>query len=151
MEKDFMEYALKEARKAYMIDEVPIGAVIVKDGKIIAKAHNQREIKNSAIAHAEILCISKACKKLDSWRLDGCEMYVTLEPCAMCAGAINQSRIKKVYFGAKDIKNGCVGSVCNILEENLTVKVEYEYIENEECSLILTNFFRELRKKKKEL
>jgi len=145
-----MNLALKEAKKAYKKLEVPIGAVIVKDGKIIARAHNLREKKQSSLAHAEILAIKKACEKLESWRLDGAELYVTLEPCAMCAGAITQARIKKVYFGAKDEKNGCVGSIANIFDDiKTTHKVEYEYIENKECSDILSNFFKELRKIKK--
>lgn len=145
-----MNLALKEAKKAYKKLEVPIGAVIVKDGKIIAKAHNLREKKQSSLAHAEILAIKKACEKLESWRLDGAELYVTLEPCAMCAGAITQARIKKVYFGAKDEKNGCVGSIANIFDDiKTTHKVEYEYIENKECSDILSNFFKELRAIKK--
>ncbi len=148
MNKYMME-ALKEAKKAYIKGEVPIGAVIVKDGKIIARAHNLRESKNISLAHAEILCIEKACKKLNSWRLDGLDLYVTLEPCPMCAGTIIQSRIRKVYIGAKDLKNGCVGSVTNILDINTTHKVEYEYLEDcEECSSIITKFFRELRKNK---
>ena len=146
----FMNEALKEAKKAYKKLEVPVGAVIVKDGEIISKAHNLRETKLSPVAHAEILCIEKACKKLKTWRLDGMEMYVTLEPCPMCAGALIQSRIKKIYIGAKDIKNGCVGSVCNVLDENFTHKIEYEYLEgSEECSKILSNFFKELRTLKK--
>lgn len=145
-----MNLALKEAKKAYKKLEVPIGAVIVKDGKIIARAHNLREKKQSSLAHAEILAIKKACEKLESWRLDGAELYVTLEPCAMCAGAITQARIKKVYFGAKDEKNGCVGSIANIFDDiKTTHKVEYEYIENKECSDILSNFFKELRAIKK--
>lgn len=145
-----MNLALKEAKKAYKKLEVPIGAVIVKDGKIIARAHNLREKKQSSLAHAEILAIKKACEKLESWRLDGAELYVTLEPCAMCAGAITQARIKKVYFGAKDEKNGCVGSIANIFDDiKTTHKVEYEYIENKECSDILSNFFKELRTIKK--
>lgn len=148
MEK-YMNEALKEAKKAYKKDEVPVGAVIVKDNKIIARAHNLRESKENAIAHAEILCIQKACKKLKSWRLDDATLYVTLEPCAMCSGALSQARIGKVVFGAKDYKNGCVGSICNILEEKTTWKVEYEYSQNEECSNILSEFFKELRKKKK--
>lgn len=146
----YMKEALKEAKKAYKKLEVPVGAVIVKDGEIIAKAHNLREAKNSPVSHAEILCIEKACKKLKTWRLEDMEMYVTLEPCPMCAGALIQTRIKKVYIGAKDLKNGSVGSVCNTLEENFTHKVEYEYLEDcEECSTILSEFFRELRKIKK--
>ena len=126
------------------------GAVIVKDGEIIAKSHNLRELKQSSLAHAEILCIDKACKKLKTWRLDGMEMYVTLEPCSMCSGAIIQSRISKVYIGAKDYKNGCVGSIANVLELDTTHKVKYEYQEDtEECSKILSDFFQELRKKNK--
>lgn len=150
MNNEYMNLALKEAKKAYKKLEVPIGAVIVKDGKIVARAHNLREKKQSSLAHAEILAIKKACEKLESWRLDGAELYVTLEPCAMCAGAITQARIKKVYFGAKDEKNGCVGSIANIFDDiKTTHKVEYEYIENKECSDILSNFFKELRTIKK--
>lgn len=150
MNNEYMNLALKEAKKAYKKLEVPIGTVIVKDGKIIARAHNLREKKQSSLAHAEILAIKKACEKLESWRLDGAELYVTLEPCAMCAGAITQARIKKVYFGAKDEKNGCVGSIANIFDDiKTTHKVEYEYIENKECSDILSNFFKELRAIKK--
>lgn len=150
MNNEYMNLALNEAKKAYKKLEVPIGAVIVKDGKIIAKAHNLREKKQSSLAHAEILAIKKACEKLESWRLDGAELYVTLEPCAMCAGAITQARIKKVYLGAKDEKNGCVGSIANIFDDiKTTHKVEYEYIENKECSDILSNFFKELRAIKK--
>lgn len=147
---EFMSKALIEAKKAYKKFEVPIGAIIVKDGKIIAKAYNLREKKNLSTAHAEIICIEKACKKLNSWRLDGCEMYVTLEPCLMCAGAITQARISKVYIGAKDKKNGCVGTIANVFKDiNTTHKVDYEYIENEMCSKIITDFFKELREKKK--
>ncbi len=150
MNNRFMKEALKEANKAYGKDEVPVGAVIVKEDKIIARAHNLRGKEMLSLAHAEILCIKKACKKLNSWRLDGCDMYVTLEPCAMCAGALTQSRIRKVYIGAKDGKNGCVGSISNVLDINTTHKVEYEYLDNcEECSDILSNFFKELRKRKR--
>lgn len=145
----YMKLALKEAKKAYDLDEVPVGAIIVKDGIVIAKAHNLREKTQSSLSHAEILCIQKACKKLNSWRLDGCEMYITLEPCTMCAGAIIQSRIKNIYIGAKDEKNGCVGSICNMLELNTTHRVNYEYIDEEECANILKQFFKELRIKKK--
>lgn len=147
MEKYFKE-ALKEAEKAYQKEEVPIGAIIVKNDKIIARAHNLREKTNLSTAHAEILCINKACKKLNSWRLDGCTMYVTLEPCPMCAGAIVQSRISKVIYGAKDLKNGCIESVCNLLDKKTTWYTEYEYFECSECSNILTNFFKTLRTKK---
>ncbi len=126
--------ALKEAKKAYAKKEVPVGAVIVKDDKIIARAHNLRETKKNVLAHAEILCIDKACKKLKSWRLDGCIMYVTLYPCQMCFGAIKQSRVEKVFFGALD---------SNTYEYD---KDLFEYIENNECSQILRDFFKELRK-----
>lgn len=146
----FMREALKEAKKAYEKNEVPVGAVIVKDGKVIAKAHNLREKKQSSLAHAEILCIKKACEKLNTWRLEGVEMYVTLEPCSMCAGALIQSRMDKVYIGAKDEKNGCVGSIANILEFNTTHKVKFEYLDDvEECSKILSDFFKNLRESKK--
>ena len=145
----FMKEALKEAKKAYDKLEVPVGAVIVKDDKIISRAHNLRELKCNCLAHAEIICINKACKKLKAWRLEGCDIYVTLEPCAMCAGAIMQSRINTVYIGAKDKKNGCVGSICNLLKENTTATTNYEYLEYDECSSILTNLFKELRNKKR--
>lgn len=149
MNNKFIKMALSEAKKAYKINEVPVGAVIVKDNEVIAKAYNLREKNKSSLSHAEILCIKKACKKLDSWRLDGCDMYVTLEPCAMCAGALTQARINKVYIGAKDPKNGCVGSIANILEINTTHKVNYEYLEDvEECSTILTKFFKKIRESK---
>ena len=115
----FMKEALKEARKAFQKDEVPIGAVIVKDGKIIARAHNLRETKKRATAHAEILAIEKACKKLEAWRLEGCDMYVTVEPCAMCAGAIINSRIKKVYIGTAEQRFGRITSKINLLEEDV--------------------------------
>lgn len=146
----FMELALKEAKKAYSKKEVPVGAVIVKDDEVIAKAHNLRERKNTSLAHAEILAIEKACKKLKSWRLDGCTMYVTLEPCLMCAGAITQARIKKVVIGALDEKNGVVESIANVFDINTTTKVEYEIENDEECSSILSKFFKELRSNKKQ-
>ncbi len=146
----FMLEAYKEAKKAEKKLEVPIGAVIVKDSNIIARAHNLREGKQSSLAHAEVLCINKACKKLKSWRLDDCTMYVTLEPCLMCAGAIVQSRIKKVYIGAMDEKNGCVGSKSNVLSDiETTHKTEYEYMLEDKCSSIITNFFKNLREIKK--
>ncbi len=147
---DFMQAALAEARKAYRKGEAPIGAVVVKDGRVIARAHNLREKKQNALNHAEILAISKACKKLKSWRLDGCDLYVTLEPCSMCSGAIIQARIKRLYFGASDPKAGCVGSLTNLLETpRLTHKVEYcAGILGEECSEILKSFFRDLRQGK---
>lgn len=151
MEKDkkyYMKEALKEAHKAYGKLEVPVGAIIVKDGKIIARGHNQKETKTDTTKHAEIIAIQKASKKLESWRLIDCEMYVTLEPCTMCAGAIINSRIKKVYIGAMDEKTGAVGSVLNLFEDykfNHKPEVEKEVLQ-EECESILKNFFKELRK-----
>lgn len=146
-----MKEALKEAQKAYEKKEVPVGAVIVKDGKIIAKAHNIKEEKNDTTKHAEILAISKASKRLQSWRLTDCEMYVTLEPCSMCAGACIGARIKKVYIGTMDLKTGACGSVLNLLEDyTFNHKVELETgILQKECELILKKFFKELRQEKK--
>ena len=151
MEKKFMKAALKEAKKAYEKLEVPVGAVIVKDGKIIARAHNLKETKYDTTKHAEILAIQKASKKLNSWRLIDCEMYVTLEPCSMCVGVLINSRIKKVYIGASDKKTGAVGSVFNLLEDyTFNHKVEYEKgVLQDECESILKEFFKELRKIKK--
>lgn len=146
----FMKEALKEAEKAYKKLEVPIGAVIVKDGKIIARGHNQKEEKADTTMHAEIIAIKKASKKLGVWRLNGCEMYVTLEPCPMCAGAIVNARLDKIYIGAMDEKNGACGSVTDVLEEyKQNYKVEKEQvIEKEDCEKILKQFFKELRNKK---
>ena len=151
MQEKFMQEALKEAKKAYSKLEVPVGAVIVKNGKIIARAHNEKETKFDTTKHAEISAIQKASKKLESWRLIDCEMYVTLEPCSMCAGAIINSRIKKVYIGAKDKKTGAVGSVLNLFEDyKFNHKVEYEEdILKEQCEEVLKDFFVELRKMKK--
>lgn len=146
----YMNEALKEAEKAYKKLEVPIGAIIVKDGKIIAKGHNQKEQKSDTTMHAEIIAIKKASKKLGAWRLTGCEMYVTLEPCPMCAGAIINARLDKIYIGAMDKRNGACGSVTNILEEyaqNYKVQKETE-IKKENCEKILKQFFKELRKNK---
>ena len=146
-----MKEALKQAKKAYDKLEVPVGAVIVKDGKIIARAYNQKEEKNDTTNHAEILAIKKASKKLGSWRLTDCDMYVTLEPCSMCAGALIQSRIRKVYIGASDEKTGACGSVLNLLEDykfNHKVEVEKGVLQ-EECENVLKEFFKELRKIKK--
>ena len=150
MEKEkFMKQALKEAQKAYKKEEIPIGAVIVKDGKIIARAHNLKEIKHDATEHAELGAIRKASKKLGAWRLSNCELYTTLEPCPMCAGALIQARIKKVYIGAMDEKSGACGSVLNLLKEhkfNHQVQIEENVLEDE-CKKILQDFFKELRKK----
>ena len=153
MKEKFMKEALKEAKKAYDKLEVPVGAVIVKDGKIIARAHNLKETKFDTTRHAEILAIQKASKKLNSWRLLDCEMYVTLEPCSMCAGALINSRIKKVYIGASDEKTGAVGSVLNLLDDyTFNHKVEYEKgILQDECEELLKDFFKNLRKIKKSI
>lgn len=143
----FMKMAYKLALKAYDIGEVPIGAVIVKDGKVIAKAYNKRNFKRLSTAHAEILAIEKACKKLGDWRLDDCDMYVTLEPCPMCAGAIVNSRIKKLYFGAYERKSGSVLSNYQILFKgglNHTVQAEGGILE-EDCSCLLKKFFKSKR------
>ena len=148
----FMKEALKEARKAYCKLEVPVGCVIVKDNKIIARAHNLKETKLDTTKHAEMLAIQKASAKLKAWRLLDCDMYVTLEPCAMCAGAIINSRVKNLYIGALDEKTGAAGSVLNLFEDfifNHKVIVE-KGILKEECERILKDFFKELRKKKKE-
>ena len=153
MEVKFMKEALKEAKKAYMKQEIPVGAVIVKDGKIIARGHNIKEAKKDTTKHAEMIAIQRASKKLDAWRLSDCEMYVTLEPCAMCAGALIQSRIKKVYIGTMDEKTGACGSVLNLLSDypfNHKVEIEY-FIMQEECEKILKDFFKLLREKKKKI
>ena len=146
-----MREALKEAKKALDKEEVPVGAIIVKDGKIISRAHNIKECKKDATCHAEILAIQKACKKLGSWRLLDCEMYVTLEPCPMCAGALIQSRIKKLYIGTDDNKTGACGSVLNLLEDyKFNHKIEVKkYILKEETEKILKEFFKYLRERKK--
>jgi len=144
--KKFIDQAIKEAEKALKKNEVPVGAVIVKDGKIISKAHNQRISKNNALYHAEILAIEKACKKLKTWRLDDAVLYTTLEPCLMCAGAVMQARIKKVVFCAKDDKGGAVlGKYTVFDDKKLPVNVEYEYIPDERCSKLLKEFFKKLR------
>lgn len=146
MDRKFMHEALLEAKKAYNEGEVPVGAVIVKDGEIIAKGHNMREQKNNALSHAEIEAINSACKKLGSWRLDGCELYVTLEPCPMCTGAIINARIKTVIFGAFDNSMGCMDSVINLCDYPLGHKPEiYAGICEDECKKILTEFFELIR------
>ena len=146
----FMKEALKEAQKSYKKEEIPVGAIIVKDGKIIAKGHNLKETKTDPTKHAEIIAIQKACKKLQTWRLTGCTMYVTLEPCSMCAGSLIQSRLDKVVIGTMDEKTGACGSVLNLLSDykfNHTVQIETGIMQ-EECKTILQQFFKELRAKK---
>jgi len=151
VKEKFMKQAIKQARKAEAIDEVPIGCVIVQNNKIIARGYNRRNIDRNTLSHAELNAIRKASKKLGDWRLDGCEMYVTLEPCQMCAGAIVQSRIKKVYIGCMNPKAGCAGSVMNLLQvEGFNHRAEIETgILEEECSGMLKEFFRNLRERKK--
>ena len=147
----FMKLALKEAKKAFDKEEIPVGVVIVKDDKIIAKAHNLKESKNIATSHAEILAIEKACKKLGAWRLLDCEMYVTLEPCPMCAGALINSRIKKLYIGTDDPKTGACGSKLNLLKDftfNHDIEIERDILKDE-CSQILKDFFKMLREQKR--
>lgn len=147
MNQAFMDKALEEAKIAEKLKEVPVGAVIVKDNKIISAAHNLREILKDPTAHAEILAIKKASEVLNDWRLCGCEMYVTLEPCPMCAGAIVQSRIKKLYIGTFDPVSGCCGSVVNIVQnQGLNSMIDVIWMYNEECSNILKEFFKEKRK-----
>lgn len=141
-----MKEAIIEAKQAFDNGEVPVGAVIVKNGEIIARGRNMREEKQNALSHAEIEAINNACKKLGSWRLDDCEMYVTLEPCPMCTGAIINSRIKTLVFGAYDLKAGSVDSVINLCDYPYNHKVEiYGGIMEDECTEILQNFFKNLR------
>lgn len=149
--EQFMKEALKEAKKAKAIAEVPIGAVIVKDNNIIARGYNQRETTNRAITHAEILAIDAANKMLNNWRLEECALFVTVEPCVMCSGAIVLSRIPYVYYGTADYKGGTAGTLMDLLNEerfNHQAQVEAGILQ-EECSQLLKDFFRELRTKKK--
>lgn len=145
--KEYMELALKQSKKAYNKGEVPVGAVIVKNNKVISKAYNKKEKNRIAVYHAEILAIIKACKKLKTWRLDDCELYVTLEPCLMCAGAIIQSRISKIYFSTRNEKFGYVSSIDKILNQKNNHKVEIiEGLCKEESQKLLTDFFKNKRK-----
>jgi len=147
----YMKEAIKQAKKAYALEEVPIGCVIVYEGKIIGRGYNRRMTDKTALAHAELTAIKRACKRIGDWRLDDCEMYVTLEPCQMCSGAIVQSRIKKVYIGCMNPKAGCAGSVMNMLQVpqfNHQVETEKGVLEDE-CSKMLSDYFKELRKKQK--
>lgn len=151
-DESFMKQAVKQAKKAYDKLETPIGCVIVHEDKIIARGYNKRNMKKNTLAHAEILAINKASKVLGDWRLEDCTMYVTLEPCPMCAGAIVQARIPHVVIGSMNPKAGCAGSVLNLLQQDgLNHQVEItKGVLAEECSGLMTSFFRELRKKKKE-
>lgn len=149
-QEKFMKEAIKQAIKARKIDEVPIGAVIVKDGKVISRGYNLRERKQNSLKHAEIIAIDKACKNLNNFRLENCDMYVTVEPCLMCAGAIVQSRIRKVYFGTCDEKYGAVTSVANAFDIKSNHKVEFEQgICKDECGMLVKEFFKGLRQRKK--
>lgn len=146
---DFMKYALELAKQSANEGEVPVGAIVVCDGKIVGEGRNRREVVKNALHHAEIEAIDNACKNLGGWRLWKCDLYVTLEPCPMCAGAIINSRIKNVYFGAKDEKNGAVVSAAQLFDMNFTHKPLYEGgIMGDECAKILSDFFKDLRKKK---
>ena len=153
LKEKFMKEALRQAKKAEKIDEVPIGCVIVYEDKIIARGYNRRNIDKNTLAHAELSAIKKASKKLGDWRLEGCTMYVTLEPCQMCAGAIVQARIDKVVIGSMNPKAGCAGSGLNLLPMsafNHQVEIDRGTLE-EECSLLLSDFFKKLREKKRRL
>ena len=146
----FMREAIKQAKKAEDLDEVPIGCVIVHEGKIIARGYNKRNTMKRTLAHAELLAIRKACKKLGDWRVEECTMYITLEPCQMCAGAIVQARIPRVVIGASNKKAGCAGSIINLLQmEQFNHQVELtKGVLEEECSQMMKDFFRAMRKKK---
>lgn len=143
MEAYYLKEALAEAKKAYRKNEVPVGAVIVKNGEIVARAHNLKETLKDSTAHAEILAIKEASLKLQNWRLENCEMYITLEPCPMCAAAIAAARIKKIYIGTFDPSIGACGSIINILQnEYLNYNVEVRWLYSKESSDILTEFFK---------
>lgn len=151
-DEKYMKEAIKQAKKAYKIEEVPIGCVIVQDDKIIARGYNRRNIDKNTLSHAELNAIKKASKRTGDWRLEDCTMYITLEPCQMCAGAIVQCRMGRVVIGAMNSKAGCAGSVLNILQMpqfNHQVEMETGVLE-EECSTMLSQFFRELREKKRQ-
>ena len=150
-DEKFMREAIRQAKKAYALDEVPIGCVIVYEGKIIARGYNRRNTDKNTLSHAELIAIKKASRKLGDWGLEGCTMYITLEPCQMCAGAMVQARVTEAVIGSMNPKAGCAGSVLNILEMegfNHQVNVRRGVME-EECSRMLSSFFRELREKKK--
>lgn len=151
-DEKYMKAALREAKKAYKLDEVPIGCVIVQNDKIIARGYNRRNTDKNTLAHAELSAIKKASKKTGDWRLEDCTMYVTLEPCQMCAGAIVQSRLGKVVIGSMNPKAGCAGSVINLLQmKQFNHQVEMVTgVLDEECSTMLSGFFQELREKKKQ-
>lgn len=145
----FMAEAVKQAKKAAAVGEMPVGAVIVRNGEIISRGYNRRETKKNALLHAEMIAIDRACRKLGGWRLPGCSLYVTLEPCPMCAGAVLNARIENLYFGAYDVKSGCAGSAVSLLDKGLlnhSVSVEGGVLEKR-CSGLLKDFFRSLRER----
>nr|WP_209797536.1 nucleoside deaminase [Clostridium moniliforme] len=145
----YINLAINEGKKALNLGEIPVGAIILKDGKVIGKGYNLKESKKSVIAHAEIIAIEEACKFIGDWRLNGCEMYVTLEPCPMCAGAIVQSRISKLYIGTFNKDMGACGSVVDIVNNKyLNSYLEINWLYNEECSKLMTEFFKIRRKEK---
>ena len=151
-QEKYMKMALKEAKKAYDLNEVPIGCVIVKDDKVIGKGYNKRNTDKNVLSHAELIAMKQASKKTGDWRLEGCTMYITLEPCQMCAGAMVQARLENAVIGSMNPKAGCAGSILNILQMeqfNHQVNVTTGVLE-EECSQILTDFFAELREQKKQ-
>ena len=152
IDEKYMKEAVRQARKAYGIGEVPIGCVIVFEDKIIGSGYNRRTVDKNTLAHAELIAIRKACKKIGDWRLEGCTMYVTLEPCQMCSGAIVQSRIPRVVIGCMNPKAGCAGSILNLLQvEEFNHQTELtKGVLEEECSRMMKEFFRELRESKKE-
>lgn len=145
MKEKYMNIALTEAKKAYRKNEIPVGCVIVKNNKIIAKAHNLKEIKHSSLYHAEIIAIKKANRRLKNWRLIGCEMYVTMEPCPMCASAIKQSRIEKIYYGVENNNNSISKQILNTADNNEKVEVISNVL-NEKCKEIVQKFFENKRK-----
>lgn len=151
-DEKYMKEAIRQAKKAYAIGEVPIGCVIVYEGKIIGRGYNRRKIDKNTLAHAELMAIKKASKNMDDWRLEDCTMYVTLEPCQMCSGAIVQSRMKKVVIGCMNPKAGCAGSILNLLQmQEFNHQVELETgVLGEECSNMMTSFFKDLREKKRQ-
>ena len=149
MEEKFMKLALKQAQKAEKIGEIPVGCVIVQDGRVISRGYNMRETKKNALLHAEIIAINKAAKRLGGWRLPNCDIYVTLEPCPMCTGAIINARIDNVYFGAYDKKTGCLGSLWDLTEKFPHKLKIMGGILKDECEDILKNFFKTLRKRDK--
>ena len=150
-DETYMREAIRQAKKAWKLQEVPIGCVIVKDGKILARGYNRRNTDKNTLAHAELLAIRRASRAVGDWRLEECTMYITLEPCQMCAGAIVQARIPRVVIGSRNPKAGCAGSILNLLQVpafNHQVELT-EHILEEECTALLKNFFKELRERRK--